>query len=103
MKHSSSGLRANPFAMMLDPEQVLTAIEQSSELSSLKLRKFRPLDRPWIPLVSRELAEADAAIDREPDAWPVIDLPDASEAVPASGSDWAQPTSWPRLDAKSGH
>ena len=42
----SSSLLTNPFALMLDPEAVLRAVENSEKLSSLQSRVCRPLDPP---------------------------------------------------------
>ena len=40
---------ANPFAMLIDPQAVLHAIEQSGRLGALASRVCRPLDKPLIP------------------------------------------------------
>ena len=55
---------ANPFGMMINPEGVLKAVEQSERLNGLQRRVFRPLDRPMIPVVDG--AGADGS-DREID------------------------------------
>ncbi len=39
----------NPFSLMMEPENVLQAMEQSTTLRSLKRRVLRPLDKPLIP------------------------------------------------------
>jgi hypothetical protein len=39
----------NPFMMMLNPEIVLAAIENSEHLSQLNRHLCRPLDRPVVP------------------------------------------------------
>jgi hypothetical protein len=36
----------NPFALMMDPQAVLSAVEQSPRLAGLQRRVYRPLDRP---------------------------------------------------------
>jgi hypothetical protein len=36
----------NPFMLMLQPEQVLAAVERSEHLGALKRRLCHPLDRP---------------------------------------------------------
>ena len=36
----------NPFAMLLDPEATLAAIQRSERLSGIQGRICRPLDRP---------------------------------------------------------
>ena len=62
---------ADPFAMLLAPEQVMHAIECSDRLTRLQRRVYRPLDRPWIP-VKGTAADFDSEIDAEPE----IDLSD---------------------------
>lgn len=37
---------ANPFAMLLDPEATLAAIQRSERLARIQGRICRPLDRP---------------------------------------------------------
>lgn len=66
---------ADPFAMLIAPEQVMNAIERSDRLARLQRRVYRPLDRPWIP-VKGSAAEFDSEIDAEPDA---VDVPDLSD------------------------
>ncbi len=39
----------DPFAMLIDPQAVLLAIEQSGRLGALNSRVCRPLDKPLIP------------------------------------------------------
>lgn len=61
--------RLNPFVLMLDPEAVISAMESSRNLSSLRQRICRPLDKPLIPkthTIDRiALRDYDAAIDAE--------------------------------------
>jgi hypothetical protein len=40
---------ANPFALLLDPQQVLAVIEKSDRLERLHRRVCRPLDKPAPP------------------------------------------------------
>lgn len=40
---------ANPFALMVNPEVVLQAVERSERLGRLASRICRPLDKPLIP------------------------------------------------------
>jgi hypothetical protein len=40
---------ADPFAMLINPQAVLQAIEQSGRLGALASRVCRPLDKPLIP------------------------------------------------------
>ncbi|HEY1130070.1 MAG TPA: hypothetical protein VGF12_11750 [Roseateles sp.] len=63
---------ADPFAMLIAPEQVMNAIERSDRLARLQRRVYRPLDRPWIP-VRGSAADFDREID---DA---LDVPDLSD------------------------
>lgn len=39
----------DPFAMLINPQAVLSAIEQSGRLGALNSRVCRPLDKPLIP------------------------------------------------------
>lgn len=64
---------ADPFAMLLAPEQVMDAIGRSDRLARLQRRIYRPLDRPWIPI------KASADFDSEIDAELEIDIPDLSD------------------------
>ncbi len=57
----------NPFTLMMEPEMVLRAMEESHQLSGLRRRKLCPLDKPLIPYCKAELA-ARAAFDAEIDA-----------------------------------
>jgi hypothetical protein len=43
----------NPFALMLEPEVVLAAMEKSERLSRLNRHLCRPLDRPVIPTAAK--------------------------------------------------
>ncbi|MCU0941165.1 MAG: hypothetical protein MUE35_01280 [Hydrogenophaga sp.] len=58
--------RTNPFVLMLDPEAVISAMENSQPLRGLGGRVCRPLDKPLIPkLFDTTIREFDAAIDSE--------------------------------------
>ncbi len=70
-------LYANPFALMMDPQSVLEAMERSERLNRLQSRICRPLDKPLIPLVS---ADSQASFDQEVDAAPDVELPDEVSA-----------------------
>ena len=64
-------LYANPFALMMDPQAVLQAMERSECLNRLHSRVCRPLDKPLIPLVNAECQRHDSEVDDlevEPDA-----------------------------------
>jgi hypothetical protein len=54
---------ANPFALMMDPQAVVEAMERSERLNRLQSRVCRPLDKPLIPLVSDETARFDHDVD----------------------------------------
>jgi hypothetical protein len=60
-------LYANPFALMMDPQAVLEAMERSERLNRLQSRVCRPLDKPLIPLVSSEGQAFDQEVDAAPD------------------------------------
>ncbi len=66
---NSTASRLNPFVLMLDPEAVISAMESSRNLSSLRQRICRPLDKPLIPkthTIDRiALRDYDAAIDAD--------------------------------------
>ena len=66
---NSTASRLNPFAMMLDPEAVINAMEDSMHLRRLRQRICRPLDKPLIPKthgVDRVIQrEFDMVIDTE--------------------------------------
>jgi hypothetical protein len=47
-------IAANPFALLMDPEAVFKAIENSERLERLHSRICRPLDRPLLPLAPAE-------------------------------------------------
>ncbi len=58
----------NPFSLMMEPERVLSTMEHSQQLRSLRRHKLRPLDKPLIPYTSAALAARaafDAAIDAQ--------------------------------------
>ena len=60
---------ANPFALLMDPQAVFRAIENSERLERLHSRVCRPLDKPLLPVVGAEDAEVEAGEDE------LIDLP----------------------------
>jgi hypothetical protein len=60
---------ANPFALLMDPQAIFKAIENSERLERLHSRVCRPLDRPMLPHASPEDAECcDSVRDRSHDA-----------------------------------
>lgn len=56
---------SNPFALMLNPEAVFSAMERSERLGCLQARICRPLDKPLIPKVGDDVADFDARVDGE--------------------------------------
>jgi len=52
---------ANPFALLMDPEAIFRAIENSERLERLHSRVCRPLDKPLLPVVAAE--DAESALD----------------------------------------
>lgn len=60
---------ANPFALLMDPQAVFRAIENSERLERLQSRVCRPLDKPLLPVLAAEDDEvAASAVD-------MLDLP----------------------------
>lgn len=55
----------NPFALMINPEAVIRAVECSERLGRLHARICRPLDKPIIPKVDDDLAAYDRQVDNE--------------------------------------
>lgn len=57
---------ASPFALLLNPEVVVKAMEASDRLNRLQSRICRPLDRPVLPAGRPDdpVAAFDAAIER---------------------------------------
>lgn len=66
---------ADPFAMLISPDEVMHAIERSDRLARLQRRVYRPLDRPWIPMKGSASADFDSEIDAEPE----VEIPDLSD------------------------
>lgn len=70
---------SNPFAMMVNPQAVLAALEHSQRLEGLQRRVCRPLDRPLIAKVDgSDLSAFDHEIDES------VDLPDGEGERSAS-------------------
>lgn len=57
--------RLNPFVLMLDPEAVISAMEDSKMLRGLRQRVCRPLDKPLIPKIFDAARDFDAVIEAE--------------------------------------
>ncbi|MBN8490111.1 MAG: hypothetical protein J0M00_01595 [Burkholderiales bacterium] len=58
---------ANPFALLMDPQSIFRAIENSERLERLHSRVCRPLDKPLLPMLAEE--------DGEPSHIDELDLP----------------------------
>ena len=60
---------SDPFALMMNPQAVLHAMECSDRLARLQRRICRPLDKPMPGhgLAERLAAEFDAVVDASPD------------------------------------
>ena len=58
---------SNPFALMMNPEVILQAMERSDRLGRLQRRVCRPLDKPLIPHAGNEVDAFDRAVDAEPE------------------------------------
>jgi hypothetical protein len=42
---------SHPFALLIDPQSVIQAIEKSQRLEALQRRVCRPLDKPLLPVM----------------------------------------------------
>ncbi|MEY2655513.1 MAG: hypothetical protein RLZZ524_2541, partial [Pseudomonadota bacterium] len=51
MKTQPAKTAPHPFALMMDPQSVLAAVECSERLQGLSRHVYRPLDKPLIPRV----------------------------------------------------
>lgn len=51
---------SDPFALMMNPEAVLAAVERSERLQRLQRHVCRPLDKPVIPCPGTEEAMTEA-------------------------------------------
>lgn len=72
---------ANPFALMMAPQQVLEAMEKSDGLRRLQHQVFHPLDTRVAFQADADLAAFDAAIERATLVLP----PETEEPVSATG------------------
>lgn len=61
----TSEILSNPFALMMNPAEVLEAVERSSRLDRLQRRVCRPLDKPLIAKKESDMDPYDLAIDGE--------------------------------------
>ena len=56
---------ANPFSLMMNPNEVFEALGKSSRLDRLQRRVCRPLDKPLIARKEAAMNDYDRAIDAE--------------------------------------
>lgn len=79
-------IASNPFALMLEPQQVLDAVQGSRTLRSLRQQQYLLLDRPSAPASNAEVALFDAEMDDAPEeTFEPDDMP-VSETVEGSHS-----------------
>ena len=66
---TTDNILGNPFALMMNPAEVLQAVERSDRLERLQRRVCRPLDKPLIAHVAASAGfnDYDSAIDAEPE------------------------------------
>lgn len=64
---SATQLASNPFALLVDPQAVLTVVERSERLARLQSRVCRPLDKPLIAHTPTASDAFDADVDSAPD------------------------------------
>ena len=60
-------LRSSPFALMIAPEEVFRALQESDSLNRLQSRICRPLDKTTPVVAIGNVIEADAEIDAAAD------------------------------------
>ena len=66
----------NPFALLMDPQSIFRAIENSERLERLHSRVCRPLDKPLLPMTAAEDVESfERSIDVDGDDMIFDDLP----------------------------
>lgn len=58
---------SSPFAMLIDPERVVRAMEHSERLNRLHSRVYRPLDKPLIAKSAVASADFDRQIEEAAD------------------------------------
>lgn len=73
---------SDPFALLMNPEAVVEAMERSDRLGRLQRRICRPLDKPLIPRVGKDEV---AAFDESVDDTEIELPPEAPEAGGAQG------------------
>lgn len=68
---------SDPFALLMNPEAVVEAMERSDRLGCLQRRICRPLDKPLIPRAGKDEV---AAFDESVDGADIELPPEAPEA-----------------------
>ncbi|MEY4747962.1 MAG: hypothetical protein RIQ60_176 [Pseudomonadota bacterium] len=63
MKTQSTKVAPHPFALMMDPQAVLAAVEGSQRLQGLSRHVYHPLDKPLIPHAPTEVDRYDSECD----------------------------------------
>ena len=63
-------LVSNPFALMMNPDDVLQAMQHSERLSRLSRRICKPLDKPLVPKAGAEVDAFDHEVDDSEDVAP---------------------------------
>lgn len=63
--HTTAHAAANPFAMLLDPQAVVTAMDRSDRLARLKRQIYRPLDKPLLARLDGSIDDEDSLIDED--------------------------------------
>ena len=58
-----SPLASNPFALMMNPDDVIQAMERSDRLGRLQRRICKPLDKPVVQRSADEVAAFDHDVD----------------------------------------
>ena len=66
---NSRALASNPFALMMNPEAVIAAVEHSDALRGLKLRRIQPLDE--MPPVRKDAPAATFEKDIDEASFPL--------------------------------
>ncbi|QAZ41222.1 hypothetical protein C1M51_18350 [Methylibium sp. Pch-M] len=61
-------ITSNPFALLMEPEAVVQAMEHSDRLNRLQRRICRPLDKQTLTPGEAEAASFDRAVEAEPEA-----------------------------------
>jgi hypothetical protein len=64
MARTQASSDRNPFALMIQPEAVLKAIERSDALSGLRAHVVRPLDRGVLVKLPEDVIAYDRRIDQ---------------------------------------